>query len=67
MNEFVSQVGAFIGTSVILFIATKPNKQEETGSPRSKTRVQINLKGAKKYSRSGRLQTSFGMHDDFDM
>ena len=66
MMDFASQVGAFIGTSVILFIVTKPKRT--VGVEISTTYTpQINLKGAKKYSIEGRKQFSFSLHDDFDM
>ena len=66
MIDFVSQVGAFIGTSFLLFIATHPKKSNDdsTETPDSPP---INLTGARKYSREGRKQYSFGTHDDFDM
>ncbi len=68
MMDFASQVGAFIGTSVILFIVTKPKRTlsvELSATP--SVPPQISLKGAKKYSIEGRKKSSFGFHDDFDM
>lgn len=65
MLDFVSQVGAFIGTTVILFIVTQPRKEADMNeSPSGESQC---FKGAKKYSYEGRRQTSFGLHDDFDM
>ncbi len=78
MLDFASQVGAFIGTSVILFIVTKPKRADDnvndstsisssTDSDTDANGPPINLKGARKYSREGRKYTSFGNHDDFEM
>lgn len=65
MFDFASQIGAFIGTSFILFIATKPKRERRDSDPILHTTNCF--KGAKKYSREGRRQSSFGMHDDFEM
>jgi hypothetical protein len=64
MFDFVGQLGAFIGTSVILFIVTQPKKENDDDDGNTNN---LSFKGARKYSREGRRQTSFGMHDDFDM
>lgn len=65
MFDFASQLGAVIGTSVILFIVTQPKPESDDMEPDGNARMCF--KGAKKYSREGRKHTSFGMHDDFDM
>ena len=67
MIDFVSQVGAFIGTSFLLFVATRPKKSNDDATESPPDSPPINLSGARKYSREGRKQYSFGMHDDFDM
>ena len=67
MIDFASQIGAFIGTSFILFIVTKPKRSVSVEINSSVTSSQLNLKGAKKYSIEGRKQSTFGFHDDFDM
>jgi len=68
MFDLASQVGAVIGTSVILYIATKPKRAENDPSQsHGGNSPVLNMKGARKYSREGRKQTSFGNHDDFDM
>ena len=66
--DFASQVGAFIGTSVILFIVTKPKRTLSVEfSSTTSAAPKVPLKGAKKYSIEGRKKSSFGFHDDFDM
>jgi len=65
MLDFASQIGAFVGTSFVLFLATKPKRNNFDSAPQDSPR--IFLKGAKKYSKAGRKLTSFGEHDDFEM
>ena len=71
-DDFASQLGAFIGTSVILFIVTQPKQREhqeqyQQYQQQQQCRQIKVIKGARKYSRQGRRLSSFGMHDDFDM
>ena len=65
--DFASQIGAFIGTSFILFIVTKPKRSVSVEINSCESTPPLNLKGAKKYSTEGRRQSTFGFHDDFDM
>lgn len=75
-NDLASQVGAVIGTSVILYLVTQPKRVEsddgsddksDDGSDNDSSSSTCYFKGAKKYSREGRKQMSFGEHDDYDM
>ena len=47
LDHFASQVGAFVGTSIVLFIATKP-KDPLMEEPQ--TNRELSTKGAKRYS-----------------